>query len=59
MSHLQVTQLSKHFGGVKAVSNVTLEVQPGERYASLAQTELGRALYSISSRVNCRLQRAP
>ena len=43
MSHLQVDQLSKHFGGLKAVDNVTLEVQQGERYAIIGPNGAGKS----------------
>lgn len=42
MDLLEVSKLSKHFGGVEAVSNVDLGVQKGEIIGSLGQTAPGR-----------------
>lgn len=50
MSHLKVDQVSKHFGGVRAVDTVTLEVQPGERYALIGPNGAGKStLFNLIS----------
>ncbi|SND27265.1 branched-chain amino acid transport protein [Streptococcus pneumoniae] len=46
MTLLEVKQLTKHFGGLTAVGDVTLELNEGELVGLSVQTELGKPPFS-------------
>ncbi|MFQ5399260.1 MAG: ABC transporter ATP-binding protein [Anaerolineae bacterium] len=43
MSQVEVTNLSKHFGGIQAVHEVTLAVEAGERHAIIGPNGAGKS----------------
>ncbi|MEM7532375.1 MAG: ABC transporter ATP-binding protein [Chloroflexota bacterium] len=45
MSHLTVTNLTKHFGGIHAVNDVSLSVEQGERYAVIGPNGAGKSTF--------------
>ncbi|MEM7130651.1 MAG: ABC transporter ATP-binding protein [Chloroflexota bacterium] len=45
MSHLDVQSLTKHFGGVHAVNNVSISVDSGERYAVIGPNGAGKSTF--------------
>ena len=45
MSHLKVENVSKHFGGVRAVNEVSMAVEPGERHAIIGPNGAGKSTF--------------
>jgi ABC-type Fe3+/spermidine/putrescine transport system ATPase subunit len=41
-SFIQINQISKHFGNVKAVDNVSFEIQEGEFFSLLGPSGCGK-----------------
>ena len=61
MSALTVSDLSKRYGGVLALSGVSFTVEPGERRALIGPNGAGKTtlFHSISGRVAERPERSP
>ena len=43
MKPLEIRNLSRNFGGVRAIVDVSLALEPGERRAIIGTNSLGRA----------------